>query len=93
MKKQTVEEANSFQPTQLNHNDIRKMLKESMDVLVLNIQKIMKERNMSQRDLAFAILSDQQHISYIFRKKKGITYNVICRISKALDIPVYQLVK
>ena len=94
MKKEKIKEENIYQLKYLTRDDVRELLKNNMNIIVGNIEKIMKEKNITQEELSGAMRSEQQHISYILRKKgKGITINVIGRIAEALNTSISDLAK
>jgi plasmid maintenance system antidote protein VapI len=94
MIKEKNQEENNYQLRHLTRDDVRDLLKTNMDVIVGNIEKIMKEKNITQENLATAMRSEQQHVSYILRKRgKGITINVIGRIASALNTSISELAK
>lgn len=94
MEKQKKSEENNYQLNYLTREDIRGLLKKNMDTIILNIEKKMSQENISQNELATAMQSEQQHVSYILRKKgKGITINVMGRIAAALNTTISELTK
>lgn len=89
---QVVEQ--KFQIVEVKREEIRSLLQTNMELIISNINRIMKEKDISQDDLAFGMCSEQQHVSYILRNKgKGITINVLGRIAKAMDVKPYELLK
>lgn len=82
-----------FEVKNIKKEEIRVLLKENMEVIVGNIIRIKKEKNISHEALAFGIRSHTTHVSYILRSGKGITVNVLGRIAKAMDVSLVELVK
>jgi len=94
MKKDKIKEEKSFQLTYLTEQQVRDLINNEMPKVMGNIQKIMIENKITQSELATAIRSEQQHISYMLRNKgKGITYNVIMRMATALRVNISELAK
>jgi DNA-binding Xre family transcriptional regulator len=92
MKKEKSTES-VFEIKEVKRSEIRDLLKSNMDLIVGNIERVMKEKRITQESLAHGICSEQQHVSYLLRKKSGITINVLGRIAKAMDVKLYELVK
>ena len=82
-----------YQVKEITKAEASKLLKENMEIITMNIERLLKEKNMNQSELAYAIGSDRQHVNFILRNGKGITVNVAGRIAKALDIKLYELIK
>lgn len=77
----------------LKRDEVSKYLKNNMDIIVNNIISMMVKKNITQERLADAINSDQGHLNYILKSRKGITVNVLSRIAYAFDVPLYEMVK
>lgn len=83
-------------PTYLTRPQISKVLKENTARILYNIDGIMKEKNISKKELADRIDSELTHVYRIFRnkyQKNGLTTNVIGRIAIALDVQLKDLVQ
>lgn len=94
MGKEVKTEKSNYQLNYLTREDIRNLLKKDIDTILNNIQRIMKEKVISQDSLATAMGSEQQHISYMLRKRgSGITIPVIGRIAAALNTTISELAK
>ena len=94
MKKEKRLEENIYQLKYLTRDDVRDLLKKDMDTLMNNIERIMKEKNITQEALATAMRSEQSHLSYMLKNRgKGITVQVIGRIASALNTSITELSK
>lgn len=90
----TKEQTVTFQIIHVSKEQTRDALKSNMDLIQVNLLRIMKSKGISQYALAHAIESEPGHVNYILRKKnKGITIKVLGRMAKALDVPIYELIK
>lgn len=90
--KEKIKEEKYITP-EISRKEASEELKKNMDVIVNNIQNIMRTKNMNQSELAYAIKSDRGHVNYILKSKTGITVNVLGRIAKALNVKLYEIVK
>jgi len=88
-----IKSGEKYQVKEITKAEASKLLKENMEIIIKNIERLLKEKNMNQSELAYAIGSDRQHVNFILRNGKGITVNVAGRIAKALDIKLYELIK
>ena len=94
MKKEKKPEENNYQLKYLTEQQVRDLINNSIDTVMTNIEKIMKENKITQSELADAMRSEQQHVSYMLRNKgKGITYNVLMRMASALNVNISELAK
>lgn len=94
MKKLKPPVENNYQLRFLTKNDIRELLRKDIDTIVDNIQKIMKENSISQEKLADAMMTSQQHLSYMLKKRgAGITIKVMGRFAAALNTSISELSK
>jgi len=88
-----IKSGEKYQVKEITKAEASKLLKENMEIIIKNIERLLKEKNMNQSELAYAIGSDRQHVNFILRNGKGITVNVAGRIAKALDVKLYELIK
>lgn len=103
MGRKKMTDGNPYELKYLTRNDLSKILKENTEIIVRNINKIMRDNRVSQDELATAIHSEQCHISYILRERpdncvtfapnKGLTINVLGRIAAALHTSIPDLAK
>ena len=94
MKKDKYKEEKSFQLNYLTEHQVRDLINNSMNAVMGNIERIMKENQITQSELADAMRSEQQHVSYMLKNKgKGITYNVVVRMAAALKVNISELAK
>jgi len=70
-----------------------KLLKNNMDILKINIKKLIKERGWTHEDLAFAVNSNRPFISYFLRRSGNATIDFVGRIAEALDTNISELTK
>jgi antitoxin component HigA of HigAB toxin-antitoxin module len=83
-----------FQIIEVRREEIRPILKSNMELIISNINRIMKEKGVFQEDLAYGICSEQSHVSKILsNRNRGLTINVLGRIAKALDVKMHELLK
>lgn len=82
-----------FEVIVTKREEIRPLLKKNMELIINNIIRIKKEKNISHEDLAAGMCSHTQHVSYILRSGKGITINVLGRMARAMDVKPYELLK
>lgn len=59
---------------------------------MLRIDKIMKERNISNQELAKILNVSPQYISEVINERKNITLQALEKIANALDVPVAALI-
>ncbi|MBP3924105.1 helix-turn-helix transcriptional regulator [bacterium] len=64
-----------------------------LEKLGMNIRRLRQERNMSQEELAFNVNSARNFIGCIERAEKSSSIITLCRIAKAFDVSIEELVK
>ncbi len=64
-----------------------------LEKLGMNIRKLRQERNMSQEELAFNVNSARNFIGCIERAEKSSSIITLCRIAKAFNVSIEELVK
>lgn len=64
-----------------------------LEKLGMNIRRLRQERNMSQEELAFNVNSARNFIGCIERAEKSSSIITLCRIAKAFNVSIEELVK
>lgn len=75
---------------------IRDSLKENMGTILGNINRVMIDKNINQKELAYRIDSHESHVSRMLKSdyhKNGLTIKVLTRISLGLDVKLNELIK
>ncbi len=57
-----------------------------------NIKTMRQDRNMNQKELAYACNMEKAGMSRIESGKSNITFFTLCRISEALNVPIIDII-
>lgn len=80
---------------EITREEARVALKEDMQRILANINRIMNEKGISRLELSFRINSEKGHTSRMLNTftKNGLTVNVLGRIHRALEVKMEDLVR
>ena len=94
MNKQKLNSISSFDPTwekdaiyRLKNSDW--LLKSAKVALI--VLRTLKNKSLSQKDLAILMGVKPQQINKIVKGRENLTFETICKLEKALDIPIIDI--
>lgn len=79
---------------EITRQEAAEILKDNMDVIRINMRRLMKDQKLTQEKLGDMIGSDRFFINYLL-KRKGASPKIItiCKVAKALGVTFSDLIK